>query len=89
MTDKATAEDARKLKLLLERAEKLHLIHAFLFTLFLPPLAVYLHGGDGMEKHIVLNFLLLPIFWVPATLHAIWYSFVRDRRQVLQERNRG
>lgn len=34
--DKATAEDTRKLKLLLERAEKLHLIHAFLFTLFLP-----------------------------------------------------
>ena len=40
---------------------------------FLPPLAVGLEAGCGSQ--LLLNCILLLLFWIPAVLHALWVVF--------------
>jgi len=49
-----------------------------LVAVFLPPLAVALHGccGDGgftCGMHMILSIVLTICFWIPGILHAWWY----------------
>jgi uncharacterized membrane protein YqaE (UPF0057 family) len=41
-----------------------------LIALFLPPLAVALRKGLGVE--LLINLLLCLLFWVPAIIHAVY-----------------
>jgi uncharacterized membrane protein YqaE (UPF0057 family) len=41
-----------------------------LIALFLPPLAVALRKGLGVE--LLLNLILCLFLWVPAIVHAVW-----------------
>lgn len=40
-----------------------------LLSILLPPLAVYLKAGAG--KQLVINIVLVFLFWIPAVIHAL------------------
>lgn len=41
-----------------------------LLAIFLPPIAVFLKAGVGL--HLLLNILLILLFFIPAMIHALW-----------------
>ena len=43
-----------------------------IFSIILPPLAVYLKQGVG--KHFIINIILCIFFYVPAIVHALWLT---------------
>lgn len=43
-----------------------------LLSIFLPPLAVYL--ACKSVPHTILNVVLCFLFWIPAVLHALYFS---------------
>ncbi|KAH7700558.1 Protein F47B7.1 [Aphelenchoides avenae] len=48
-----------------------------IFCIFLPPVAVLIHGGHDQVLHLVINIILWILGWVPGTIHAFWYCFFR------------
>ncbi|KAH7708825.1 Protein F47B7.1 [Aphelenchoides avenae] len=48
-----------------------------IFSIFLPPAAVLFHGGNVLFLHFVINIILWVLGWVPGSIHAVWYCFVR------------
>ncbi|MFH4973900.1 hypothetical protein AB6A40_000609 [Gnathostoma spinigerum] len=48
-----------------------------ILAIFLPPLAIFIHGSD-CNIHVVVNIVLCFFFWLPAVLHALWYCFFRQ-----------
>ncbi|KAF7640465.1 hypothetical protein Mgra_00000286 [Meloidogyne graminicola] len=49
-----------------------------ILCVFLPPVAVLIHGGPNMLLHLILNIVLWICGWVPGAIHAFWYCFYRD-----------
>ncbi|MEQ8558734.1 MAG: YqaE/Pmp3 family membrane protein [Henriciella sp.] len=47
-------------------------IITILLCIFLPPVAVALRAGIGLQ--LVINIVLCFIFWLPAVIHAFWVS---------------
>jgi uncharacterized membrane protein YqaE (UPF0057 family) len=47
-----------------------------ILCIFLPPLAIFIHGND-CNIHIIISIILCVFFWIPAILHAFWYCFFR------------
>jgi len=47
-----------------------------ILCIFLPPVAIFFHAND-CNIHVLINFVLLWIVWLPAVLHAVWYCFFR------------
>ena len=43
-----------------------------LLCLFLPPVAVALRAGVGLQ--LIINIVLCFVFWLPAVIHAFWVS---------------
>ena len=43
-----------------------------LLCIFLPPVAVALRAGLGLQ--LLINIVLCFIFWLPAVIHALWVS---------------
>lgn len=43
-----------------------------LLSIFLPPVAVALRAGIGLQ--LLINIVLCFIFWIPAIIHALWVS---------------
>ena len=43
-----------------------------LLCIFLPPIAVALRAGIGLQ--LVINIVLCFVFWLPAVIHALWVS---------------
>lgn len=43
-----------------------------LLSIFLPPVAVLLKAGVGMQ--LLINIVLCFFFWLPAVIHALWVS---------------
>ncbi|RZO87693.1 MAG: YqaE/Pmp3 family membrane protein [Kiritimatiellaceae bacterium] len=43
-----------------------------IFSILLPPLAVFLKEGIG--KHFVISIILSLLFYVPGIIHALWIS---------------
>ena len=43
-----------------------------LLCIFLPPVAVALRAGVGLQ--LLINIVLCFIFWLPAVIHALWVS---------------
>lgn len=41
-----------------------------LLAIFLPPIAVLLNNGLGLQ--LLLNILLTVLGWLPGTVHALW-----------------
>ncbi|KAH7701517.1 Protein F47B7.1, partial [Aphelenchoides avenae] len=57
-----------------------------IFSVFVPPVAVFIHGGRDMVGHFVVNSILwifgfavgpVVLGWVPGPVHAFWYCFCR------------
>jgi len=48
-----------------------------LLCIFLPPVAVLVHGGHEMVIHLIINIVLWVLGWIPGTIHAFWYCFYR------------
>ncbi|MTV29265.1 YqaE/Pmp3 family membrane protein [Nitriliruptoraceae bacterium ZYF776] len=47
-----------------------------ILAIFLPPLAIFIHGND-CNMHVAVNIILCFFFFVPAVIHALWYCFFR------------
>ncbi|GMT32779.1 hypothetical protein PFISCL1PPCAC_24076, partial [Pristionchus fissidentatus] len=47
-----------------------------ILSIFLPPLAIFIHGSD-CNIHVAVNIILCFFFYVPAIIHALWYCFFR------------
>ena len=47
-------------------------IVTILLCIFLPPIAVAMRAGVGLQ--LVINIVLCFIFWLPAVIHAFWVS---------------
>ena len=47
-------------------------IVALIVSILLPPLAVYLKKGAGLD--LVINIVLCLLMWLPGVLHAIWLT---------------
>ncbi|CAJ0576648.1 unnamed protein product, partial [Mesorhabditis spiculigera] len=45
-----------------------------ILCIFLPPLAVFLHGND-CNAHVLINIVLFCLGYILAPIHAIWYCF--------------
>ncbi|MCH2457889.1 YqaE/Pmp3 family membrane protein [Henriciella barbarensis] len=43
-----------------------------LLSIFLPPIAVFLKAGVGLQ--LIINIVLCFFFWLPAVIHALWIS---------------
>lgn len=43
---------------------------AIIIAIFLPPLAVLLKKGLGMD--LVINIVLCILFWIPGVIHSLW-----------------
>ncbi|CAK5084165.1 unnamed protein product [Meloidogyne enterolobii] len=48
-----------------------------ILCVFLPPVAVLLHGGPDMLLHLIINIVLWICGWIPGAIHAFWYCFYR------------
>ena len=48
-----------------------------LLAVFLPPVAVLLRAGFGLQ--LLLNIVLTIIGWVPGVIHALWLLSSRSR----------
>ncbi|CAK5124547.1 unnamed protein product [Meloidogyne enterolobii] len=49
-----------------------------ILSIFLPPLAVCLHGGDDCCLHFFLSIVLTMLGFLPGVLHALWYCFYKQ-----------
>ncbi|MCF8473534.1 MAG: YqaE/Pmp3 family membrane protein [Emcibacter sp.] len=43
-----------------------------LLCIFLPPIGVFIMRGFGMA--LILNIILVFLFFIPATIHALWIA---------------
>ncbi|KAL3084008.1 hypothetical protein niasHS_008880 [Heterodera schachtii] len=48
-----------------------------IFAIFIPPVAVLIHGGHEWVLHLIINIVLWILGWIPGTIHAFWYCFFR------------
>ncbi|CAJ0610113.1 unnamed protein product [Cylicocyclus nassatus] len=64
--------DSKKNKMAVEVQQIIELILA----IFLPPLAIFIHGSD-CNIHVAVNIVLCFFFYLPAIIHALWYCFFR------------
>ncbi|KAI3417563.1 hypothetical protein GPALN_013283 [Globodera pallida] len=48
-----------------------------IFCIFIPPVAVLIHGGHEWVLHLIINVVLWVLGWIPGTIHAFWYCFFR------------
>ncbi|KAL7072901.1 hypothetical protein ACQ4LE_008191 [Meloidogyne hapla] len=46
-----------------------------IFAIFLPPVAIIIHGGREWVLHFIINIVLTIIGWIPGVIHALWYCF--------------
>ncbi|KAH7719305.1 stress response RCI peptide [Aphelenchoides avenae] len=44
--------------------------------IFIPTLAVFIESG--CTAHVLINFLLCCLGWLPGFIHALWYCYYRD-----------
>lgn len=51
-----------------------------LLCIFLPPVAVAVRAGVGLQ--LLINIVLCFIFWLPAVIHAFWVSSQGDAEPV-------
>jgi len=54
------------------REKKMNKIVMILLSIFLPPIAVFLKEGVGMQ--LLLNILLCIVFFFPGVVHALWLN---------------
>ncbi|MCL4171088.1 UNVERIFIED_CONTAM: hypothetical protein GTU68_015438 [Idotea baltica] len=55
----------------------MNILHVIL-SIFLPPLAVYLDGQDS--KNIVINIILCFLGFLPAILHALFFTVFKKMK---------
>jgi uncharacterized membrane protein YqaE (UPF0057 family) len=58
----------------------LKVIAQVFFIIVLPPIAVLIQTlweGYFDWLHLLVNFLLCLLLWIPGVIHAIWYCFIR------------
>lgn len=82
--EKRAAEEPSAMERLLVRAKRrsggqwtTQQIIECIFAIFIPPVAVLIHGGHEWVLHLVINIILWILGWIPGTIHALWYCFFR------------
>ncbi|VDD91670.1 unnamed protein product [Enterobius vermicularis] len=48
----------------------------FVLCIFLPPLAIFIHDSE-LNIHVLITFVLIFFFWLPAVIYGLWYCFFR------------
>ncbi|ETN82574.1 hypothetical protein NECAME_07866 [Necator americanus] len=60
----------------LAMAVEMQQIIELILAIFLPPLAIFIHGSD-CNIHVAVNIILCFFLYIPAVIHALWYCFFR------------
>ncbi|CAJ0565471.1 unnamed protein product, partial [Mesorhabditis spiculigera] len=64
------------------RDDWIKLILLVVLIIVFPPAAVAVQANE-CNVHVIINLFLIFFFIIPATLHAIWYCFFRQRPELI------